>query len=420
MAETVVKKQIDRRFIQAILGVLAVGFVLMSLGNVLRLLADTGRYPIDFEVYYLAAKRIAVGENPYFGGDILERRYIYPQFLAICFSPVADWTIQEVYRVWLPLNWLMHFATIVLVLVYSAKMLKSDQFSSKKRWMLYGFFAVIAMGFSPAFYGLRLGQLDILITFLLAVFLVFPGRWQGLLGGLLVGLTIVLKVSPVLLVPVFVLAFGWRFLATLPVPVVVYGAMIASMGLVSQELILFREQIPYWQYKTEFPTISLYYIVSVRMFPDTFIQGDYYASWLTQLMKVLFLGGYAVTGLYVWWRKGHWLSLLTVGILFSHLASPFLEPHHYTITLLVLIPWSLFALQQRDSPGIAICCVAWFGFLYFLIAYEMYYRPEDWLILGEIALLYFPLKYADLGGSSVQTEELQNSLLGSTPPSASA
>ena len=420
MGNTVGNKQVDRRFVLAILGVLAVGFILMSFGNVLRLLGDTGRYPIDFEVYYLAAKRIATGDNPYFGGDILERRYIYPQFLAICFSPVADWTIQEVYRVWLPLNWLMHFATILLVLVYSAKVVKSDQLSTRSRWLIYGFFGLIAMGFSPAFYGLRLGQLDILITFLLAVFLVFPGRWQGLLGGLLVGLTIVLKVSPVLLVPVFVLAFGWRFLATLPIPVVVYGAMIATMGLISQELILFREQIPYWQYKTEFPTISLYYIVSVRMFPETFIQGDYYASWLTQLMKFCFLAGYAFTGLYVWWKKGHWLSLLTVGILFSHLASPFLEPHHYTITILVLIPWSLFALQRKDATGIAICCVAWFAFLYFLIAYEMYYRPEDWLILAEIALLYFPLKYPDLGASTDLTESAENTLLGSTPPVASA
>ncbi len=87
----------------------------------MRMIEDLKLNPIDFEVYYLAAQAIAQGENPYFGSGVLQRRYIYPQFLAFCFSPFAKRKIEELFAVWLPLNWLMHLATIAMLVRFSVK-----------------------------------------------------------------------------------------------------------------------------------------------------------------------------------------------------------------------------------------------------------------------------------------------------------
>ncbi len=253
--------------------------------------------------------------------------------------------------------------------------------------------------FSPTFYGMRLGQLDILICFLIAILFILPRKWKRLGGGFLLGLGIVLKVSPVLLMPVFVLAFGWQFLAGMWIPILIYAGALITTGLFGQELILFTDQIPYWKCKTNFPTISLYYIVSIQFFPEIFINGDYYNSWLTTLLTVVFLGSYAVIGLWLWWQRAHWFSLFTVGVVMSHLASPFLEPHHYSITLLLLIPWTIFLIRQRAEKHLYFVAVPWFVFLYFLTAYESFHRPEDYLILAELLLLFLPFMYPQFSES---------------------
>lgn len=349
---------------------------------------------------------MARGENPYTCDGISNMIYIYPQFLAYCFSPFASHSIEKVFGYWLPLNWLMHVATISILLAFSIRSVLNAK-PTKQQWFGIGMLAFVSLGFSPTLFGLRLGQLDVLVCFVFSLFFLASSKWRPWVGGVLLGVAVLLKVSPVLLAPVLILAFGWRFLVSLGLTLLAYIFVLWSEGLLQQETDLFTVQIPFLQFKTNFPTISLYYFISIRLFGETFISGEYYKSWLTSLMTLMFLGTYAVLGLRLWWKNAHWFSLLTVGVVMSHVASPFLEPHHFTMTLIILIPWTVFLCLHGNRKHLFLVVIPWLAFMFYLTASEMYYRPGDFLIFGELMLLAIPFLYPSFSPSGTIADPIQ-------------
>lgn len=375
---------------------------LLGLQNLLRVVVIEQREAIDFHVFHAAGAAVAEGLSPYRGDPSLGRRYHYPQAWAYMMVPLAGMERARAEALWKAINGAVVVAMLAGVLAWGATRTRRlyPGHRAVPRWALVLMF-VAGAGYAPLLFGYRLGQLDILLAAMLAVPFVVPERHIPIAAGLAIGLATVVKLSPLLLVPALTLALGWRFLSAAGGVVLVYTLVLVSAGLMGEEIYFFTEQMPFHQYRITYPASSLHALFGVYLFGDYFVRGEYYGGWMTSLVTALVLGSYAFCGLWVWWRRGSWLCLLAVGVCFSHLASPFLEPHHHTTLLVVAAPLMLLLHGAGDRRGVALVAAAWFvGGVYLNVSEGFAGWPPFALMAGDVLLLAAVLRNPRIGGES--------------------
>lgn len=379
--------------------------------NTLRFAILDDRPRIDLRVFLLAGQAVDEGISPYRESEELDVYYVYPQAWAWMMVPLSRLPTEQAEAIW---HFLSGAFLLIIVAIATAWAWRTgreldDGDRGLVRPALVGA-ALMGVAFSPVQFGWQLGQADLLVTTLLAggLFLI-RGPWLPYWAGLFVGLAVVAKFSPLLLVPALALALGWRFVATFAGVSLVYIAVLILRGVLGEEIYYLTEQVPFHQFRSAYPANSIHHLLCVHLWGDHFVREDgYYDGWLTSLITAVTLGGYAVAGLWLWWRRAGLLALVSVAVAFSHLASPFLEPHHYTSSILVYTPWFYLLLLRRDWVPLVLLTSGWLVGGLFMMLYGGF-GGWTWflLLLTDVPLIVVALMRPTMGGTSPHLLERQ-------------
>ncbi|MCC5875205.1 MAG: DUF2029 domain-containing protein [Candidatus Sumerlaeia bacterium] len=372
--------------------------------NTTRFAILDDRPRIDLRVFLLAGQAVDEGISPYRESEALDVYYVYPQAWAWMMVPLSRMSTEQAEAIW---HFLSGFFLLVIVAVCSAWAWRTGRedglAGGNPGWAVLAGAALIGVGFSPVQFGWQLGQADLLVTTLLAVGLfLLRGPYLPYWAGLLVGLAVVAKFSPLLLVPALALALGWRFVGVFAGVSLVYIAALAIRGVLGEEIYYLTEQVPFHQFRSVYPANSIHHLLCVHLWGDHFVREDgYYDGWLTTLVTAITLGSYAAAGLWLWWRRAGLLALVTVAVAFSHLASPFLEPHHYTSSILVYTPWFYLLVLRRDVVPLILLSVGWLIGGLFMMLYGGF-GGWTWflLLLTDLPLIAVALMRPQVGGTS--------------------
>lgn len=187
----------------------------------------------DFGAYYVAGKLLA--ENPaqspywiplYPDGRMqfiapvspdsrwhaVESRYhvsssmpfIYPPLLALLLKPVSRLSFESAYQIWKAIS-------VSLLLAGVALALSLAEIPITRTLLLV--FAVALFSYSPFAYDVLLGETGTFILFLLSISLWLLVRGRTALSAFSFALATLIKLTPILVLPVFVLHRRWKWLA---------------------------------------------------------------------------------------------------------------------------------------------------------------------------------------------------------------
>lgn len=161
-----------------------------------------GHYP-DFVTQYYVPHFVFSGANPYSGGEGLFTPQVYPPtefFLFIPFSLFPLEISQYIY-------WLVSFICLVSSLFLLAKLSNISFFS--KMSLLFSSCAFLSF---PTKFTFGMGQINMIILLFLCLVLYFLKTKKDFLSGMFLGLSLVVKLFPILLPFYFLLKKRWKSL----------------------------------------------------------------------------------------------------------------------------------------------------------------------------------------------------------------
>ncbi|MGH7151904.1 MAG: glycosyltransferase family 87 protein, partial [Planctomycetota bacterium] len=171
---------------------------------------------IDFAPYYKGAAALARGLDPYdlavtdrLGEELgvtegKEMRYLYPPFFGLVAAPLTLLPYPVAKAAWHALG--LAFLAGAVVLLPGALL------PAPGGWER-GIALFLAATFLPIVETLRLGQVNLLLLLLLVLAIRDLGRGREGRAGLAVGLAAAIKVTPALILPLFLLRRRWKGLA---------------------------------------------------------------------------------------------------------------------------------------------------------------------------------------------------------------
>lgn len=172
---------------------ISIAFCLFSFIWLLKALF-LGYYP-DFSGYYFGSKYLLTGLNPYLGGGSLFTSYVYPPIVLLFFLPFTILTFQTAEIIWTILS--LVFLLVSLKLLSS--MLDIKFFSRLNLFLM----SLVFISF-PIKFSFGMGQINLFVLCLLVFSLWFFKRKKEFLSGVFLGLSLAIKLFPLLL-PVYFL-----------------------------------------------------------------------------------------------------------------------------------------------------------------------------------------------------------------------
>jgi len=165
---------------------------------------------------YLMAKALISGVNPYLPLNELAQMFIgnfsflphpapYPPFVAILSTPLLLFSLNNVIVVW--------FVIEVVGLIAIAGML-TTLWRGRVEWVHAIFILFLLLAWYPVMVDLLYGQLTILLTTLLLAALLALRKENKILAGVLIGLSVAIKMFAWPLIIYFALKKDWRTLLT--------------------------------------------------------------------------------------------------------------------------------------------------------------------------------------------------------------
>lgn len=332
-----------------------------------------GALGADFRPYYIAGK-VARGEgdgrlyypaggNPvrgFIGADTawgriatanglpVTEKFIYPPFFAVLMKPFAYLPLQHAFVAWREINTLFIVLSIVLVVLH---------FRAAPRLAVLVMAVAGALATFPVVEATFLGQVGGLILLLWTLGALATDRKWPVVGALCFALATMVKVTPVLVVPLLLLRRQWKWLFAYT------GWMVLFLGIgiwqVSWEnhVTYVTQMLP--SMSSGFPNArnrSLFTVVQSVYFGDAFHDLEQppisIPPALTVSTKAVALGLYLGLLLYFYKRNrtasrvGDELCALAI---LSLLISPVTWRHHYVLMLLPLL--SLWMGMKRDASA---------------------------------------------------------------------
>ncbi|OGG12937.1 hypothetical protein A2773_01880 [Candidatus Gottesmanbacteria bacterium RIFCSPHIGHO2_01_FULL_39_10] len=176
-------------------------FYIFSLGILLRVfLLDF--YP-DFSVYYSAVKVALSGGNPYSNDLSLFAPFMYPPQILFIFIPFLYIPYIVAEKLWL----FMSFVFLFLSLIFLFKINKQKLLTPQSIFLC----SLVFLSF-PLKFTLGMGQINVMILLFSVLFIYFLHKDKDYIAGILLGLSISLKLFPVLLLPYLLLIRKWKIL----------------------------------------------------------------------------------------------------------------------------------------------------------------------------------------------------------------
>lgn len=154
----------------------------------------------DLECYIRASKRILNNEPLYIKEDI---PYVYPPFLAFAFIPFSYLNVTFLKGLWFLINTILIYYAVVL-------MEKTTDKNYNKSFFLYFLSLFWTLRFIMDNYSL--GQINILITFLIVLTLYFFINGKDIYAGLILGIAISIKLTPFLILFYFLCKREFRII----------------------------------------------------------------------------------------------------------------------------------------------------------------------------------------------------------------
>ena len=346
--------------------------VLGSLSSPQRINKDFSLY--DFAAYYVAGKITADEKSPllYYpadgsrytnptgrhvdyathwanigrtqGFDVIQH-YIYPPLFAFLISPLTRLPPQAAYSVWRQVN-----LGFVLLAVFFALKCADEELS----WSIFFMAVIAALSFFPYHETAYLGQVGGLILLLWTLGVYFAGKSRPVWSAGCFALGTIIKLTPVLVVPLLLLRRQWKWLGA-------YAGWMALLLGISLWRFGWENHVIY--FAKVLPTMSCGYPLATNVSLATVLQtlhagGALFSDelalqaeqnaplWVCGLAKAIALGIYLGTLLAFWKSRKNQRGLeteMSILALVSVLVSPVAWRHSYLVTLLpVLLLWMAF------------------------------------------------------------------------------
>ena len=279
----------------------------------------------------------------------------YPPFAAVFLEPLSVLK-------WAPalLVWRVVLVGVVLLSVYFSVLLTGLDY----RWLKFGLAAVAAFSFFPLIETLLEGQIDpfILLFWVLGIYLFEKGR--SVESAFVFALGTVLKLSPAMVIGLFLLRRRWKWLASYALSLAVLCAVSVWRLGWSNHVIFVREVMPKLSCgmallgNRSLP--GLIYDIGLHRVPLE--AGPLPSAALCSLVKVIGLVLY-IGSLFLLWRRNQTKSLPVYEFmplaLLTLLISPVSWRHHYLLALLPLIYlWSYDVRRRFDLAVLAIATLS--------------------------------------------------------------
>lgn len=244
------------RLLAAFLAITAI----IVLGRVFSL----GYYP-DFSSYYYSPQAMLSHANPYLGGENFFTPFVYPPFVLLFFLPLSFLPFITAEYLWTGISFLCLFLSLMLLGKMKGKAIS---------WTGFVLLAsIVCITYFPLKFSLGMGQINILVLLCLVSSIYFLQKKNQNLAGVFLGMSLLLKLFPVLLLFYFLIKKQFRiFLITL---LTVVGGIIITM-------LVFGTQIHGYFFHTVLPDLlgswkGDYYNQSLagvlmRQIPDVFLR----------------------------------------------------------------------------------------------------------------------------------------------------
>jgi len=190
---------------------LFIGIIIVALLGFIFQIIELFNLPLianfyDFKVYYFASSLTKGGENPYqtslikdaltaYGQPLMATRFLYPMTFALFFIPFTFFTLESAAQIWLIIN----ICFIALCFYFCNIIVKNKNHLC---WIAVSL--VLMAFFNPLYYTLKLGQINVVILFLLLLSLFFitkqpEKKIYSLFIGVALGVATLIKIFPVII-----------------------------------------------------------------------------------------------------------------------------------------------------------------------------------------------------------------------------
>jgi hypothetical protein len=194
----------QERILLLLLIIAAAYYVVFSVSQWVTLTPESLRF--DFANYFGGAQAVAHGTDVYadfkrsWGTEAWVVAYIYPPFFAELLAPLTPLGLVGAARVWLLAVHVAFFGSLALILHIHPELSRAG-----RRLLL-----VAAFGFMPVYLNLKFQQVATVWLLLLAATLWAALRRRDSLAGGFIALAASIKVSPIILIPLFARLGRWR------------------------------------------------------------------------------------------------------------------------------------------------------------------------------------------------------------------
>jgi hypothetical protein len=311
--------------------------------------SNQGVLGLDFQDVYHAAEDCLHGTNPYLHGPG------YPLMVPILFSFLPRFSLQHAEFLW---NILMRGSVLggFLLIMFTLRPTLSESGNCKnlkgrlsvvyarlllQHWTTLA--AGLTAGFTPVLLDIRVGNIQSLVFFLFCLFCTMLYHRQDLWAGGIFVLLCLVKIVPVILLPVFFFSKRYRLFFASCAGLLLYIGISFFTGGWRWEYYLFSELLPHFAYALRGVSYSLVHFIGTVVSPAVLENEavyNHYSSLITGGILGTYLialclaakRNYGLTHLFSKGKDGDGLApeLLVLGVYSLTLASPLLETHHFT------------------------------------------------------------------------------------------
>ncbi len=197
-------------------------YILLGLYSI-HWLADTTDYNAgyDFNLYFNALTNAGGGQNPYLP-DETSKSLLYHPF-ALVFLSIFSWLgVNGALSLWTVLSIVAWIATVFLLI----KLTKPKNGQLNNRWFIWVVFGIF-LTFAPFWETLYMGQINAFVALSLVLTLYYSENKHPNLAGIFLGLAIVLKLSPIIMLAYFFLMRQYRVIAVSLITLVILTTVAA-------------------------------------------------------------------------------------------------------------------------------------------------------------------------------------------------
>lgn len=276
--------------------------------------------------------------------------FIYPPFAALMLSPLSVLKWQAALLIWRVV-----LVGVVLVAVYLCVSLTSPE----HRLLKFGLAASAALAFFPLTETLMEGQFDpfILLFWVAGIYLFEKGH--SVESAFVFALGTAAKLSPAIVVGLFLLRRRWTWLASYAASLLgLFAVSVWRLGW-SNHVIFFKQILP--QLSCGAATLAnrslpgLIYDIYLRRVPLQVVPLP--GGWVCTLVKAVGLIVY-LASLFILWRRNRSRRLPVIEFmplaLLSLLVSPVSWRHHYLLALLPLIFMWSYEIERRFDLAVLL------------------------------------------------------------------